>query len=50
MVEGHPEIVARAGADGCHISDIAALRAAAAALKPARILGAGGLATTRTTP
>jgi thiamine-phosphate pyrophosphorylase len=43
VVEGHPDIVARAGADGCHISDVTALRSAAAALKPSRILGAGNL-------
>jgi thiamine-phosphate pyrophosphorylase len=45
IVDGHPEIVARAGADGCHLSDVSALRSAAAAIKPARILGAGGLKT-----
>jgi thiamine-phosphate pyrophosphorylase len=43
VVDGHLDIVARAGADGCHISDAAALRSVAAALKPARILGAGNL-------
>ncbi len=43
VVYGHSEIVARAGADGCHISDVTALRSAAAALKPERILGAGNL-------
>jgi thiamine-phosphate pyrophosphorylase len=43
VVDGHLDIVARAGADGCHISDAPALRSAAAALKPARILGAGNL-------
>ena len=45
IVDGHPDIVARAGADGAHLSDIEAARAAAPALKPARILGAGGLKT-----
>jgi thiamine-phosphate pyrophosphorylase len=43
IVDGHLDIVARAGADGCHIGDVAALRSAAAALKPSRILGAGNL-------
>lgn len=43
VVEGHLDVVARGGADGCHIGDVAALRSAAAALKPARILGAGNL-------
>ena len=43
VVDGHIEIVARAGADGCHISDVTALRSAAAVLKPSRILGAGNL-------
>jgi thiamine-phosphate pyrophosphorylase len=43
IVEGHLDIVARAGADGCHIGDVNALRDAASALKPSRILGAGNL-------
>jgi len=43
ILEEHLEIAARAGADGCHINDVATLRSAAAALKPARILGAGRL-------
>ncbi|MGZ5829275.1 MAG: thiamine phosphate synthase [Xanthobacteraceae bacterium] len=45
IVDGHPEIAIHADADGCHISDISVLRDTAAKLKPARILGAGGLAT-----
>lgn len=45
IIDSYPEIVARAGADGCHLSDIEALRAAAPAIKPGRILGAGGLVT-----
>jgi len=45
IVDGHSDIVARAGADGAHLSDIEALRAAAPALKPSRIVGAGGLKT-----
>jgi thiamine-phosphate pyrophosphorylase len=43
IVDGHPEIVARAGADGCHITGVAGLRDVAPMIKPARILGAGGL-------
>jgi thiamine-phosphate pyrophosphorylase len=45
IVDGHPETVVRAGADGCHVSGTAAVRDAAASIKPARILGAGGLTT-----
>ncbi len=45
IIENHPEIVARSGADGCHLSDIAALEAAVPSIKPQRILGAGGLVT-----
>jgi thiamine-phosphate pyrophosphorylase len=43
VVDGHPEIVARAGADGGHLTGITAFAAALAALKPDRIAGAGGL-------
>jgi thiamine-phosphate pyrophosphorylase len=43
LVEGRPELVGRAGADGAHLTGIAALRAALPALKPDRIAGAGGL-------
>jgi thiamine-phosphate pyrophosphorylase len=43
LVEGRPELVARAGADGAHLTGIEALRAALPALKPDRIAGAGGL-------
>jgi thiamine-phosphate pyrophosphorylase len=43
IVDGHPEIVARAGADGSHLTGITAFAAALAALKPDRIAGAGGL-------
>jgi len=43
VVDGHPEIVARAGADGAHLTGITAFAAALAALKPDRIAGAGGL-------
>jgi thiamine-phosphate pyrophosphorylase len=43
LVDGRPELVARAGADGAHLTGIAVLRAALPALKPGRIAGAGGL-------
>jgi thiamine-phosphate pyrophosphorylase len=44
LLDGHPEIVARAGADGVHISDPRDLAAAIAMLRPQeRIIGAGGL-------
>ena len=43
LVEGRPELVARAGADGAHLTGIEALRAALPLLKPDRIAGAGGL-------
>lgn len=45
LVEGHVELVARAGADGAHLSGIAALEDALPSLKPDRIAGIGGLAT-----
>jgi thiamine-phosphate pyrophosphorylase len=43
LVDGRPEIVARAGADGAHLTGIEALRAALPTLRPGRIVGAGGL-------
>jgi thiamine-phosphate pyrophosphorylase len=43
LVDGRPEIVARAGADGGHLSGSDAFAAALALLKPDRIAGAGGL-------
>jgi thiamine-phosphate pyrophosphorylase len=43
IVDGHPEIVARAGADGSHLTGVTAFAAALATLKPDRIAGAGGL-------
>ena len=45
LVEGHPEIVARGGADGAHLPDVAALEDAMPSLKPDRIAGVGGLET-----
>jgi thiamine-phosphate pyrophosphorylase len=45
LLDGHPDIVARAGADGAHLTGIDAFRAAEATLKPERIAGCGGLET-----
>jgi thiamine-phosphate pyrophosphorylase len=45
LVEGHVELVARAGADGAHLAGIAALEEALPSLKPDRIAGVGGLVT-----
>src|SRR5215831_9930126 len=44
LLDGHPELAARAGADGAHLTGIAALKDALATLKPARIAGCGALA------
>lgn len=45
LIDGHPDIVARAGADGAHLTGIAAMKEAMPSLKPDRIVGVGGLAT-----
>lgn len=45
LVDGHVEIVARGGADGAHLTGIAALEEAQPSLRPDRIAGVGGLAT-----
>jgi len=45
LLDGHPDIVARCGADGAHLAGIDQFRAAFAALKPDRIAGCGGLKT-----
>jgi thiamine-phosphate pyrophosphorylase len=45
LLDGHPDLAARAGADGSHVSGIEALGSAIATLKPARIAGCGGLET-----
>ncbi|MDE2376820.1 MAG: thiamine phosphate synthase [Bradyrhizobium sp.] len=45
LIDGHAELVARAGADGAHLTGIAALEEAIGSLKPDRIAGAGGLVT-----
>lgn len=45
LLDGHVELVARAGADGAHLGNLAALEDALPSLKPDRIAGVGGLAT-----
>ncbi|QOZ66131.1 thiamine phosphate synthase [Bradyrhizobium arachidis] len=45
LVDGHPELVARGGADGAHLPGIAAMKEALPSLKPDRIAGVGGLTT-----
>jgi thiamine-phosphate pyrophosphorylase len=44
LLDGHVELVARAGADGAHLTGLDAFSEAIAQLKPERIAGAGGLA------
>jgi thiamine-phosphate pyrophosphorylase len=45
LLDGHVELVARAGADGAHLTGIEALQEALPTLKPDRIAGIGGLNT-----
>ena len=45
LLGGHADLVARAGADGAHLTGMAAFSAALEQLKPERIVGVGGLAT-----
>jgi thiamine-phosphate pyrophosphorylase len=45
LIDGHAELIARAGCDGAHLSDIDAFSKALACLKPDRIVGCGGLTT-----
>jgi thiamine-phosphate pyrophosphorylase len=45
LLDGHPELVARAGCDGAHLTGIETFEGALSTLKPDRIAGAGGLAT-----
>jgi thiamine-phosphate pyrophosphorylase len=45
LIDGPVELVARAGADGAHLSGIEAMQDALPSLKPDRIAGVGGLAT-----
>jgi thiamine-phosphate pyrophosphorylase len=45
LLDGHVELVARAGADGAHLTGIKALEDALPSLRPDRIAGVGGLTT-----
>ena len=45
LLDGHVELVARAGADGAHLTGIEAMEEALPSLKPDRIAGVGGLST-----
>src|SRR4051794_36871624 len=45
LIDGNVELVARAGADGAHLTGIDALQEALPTLKPDRIAGVGGLST-----
>ena len=45
LLDGHPDLAARAGADGAHLGGIEVFMTALATLKPARIAGCGRLAT-----
>src|SRR5262249_55070567 len=47
ILDGHAELAAVSEADGAHMTGVAALRAAAPKLKPARIAGCGGLVARR---
>ena len=43
LIDGHADLVARAGADGAHLTGMAAFEEALERLKPERIVGVGGL-------
>lgn len=43
LIDGHADLVARAGADGAHLRGLPAIEAGIETLKPARIIGAGEL-------
>jgi thiamine-phosphate pyrophosphorylase len=45
LLDGHVELVARAGADGAHLNGIEVLGEALPSLRPDRIAGVGGLTT-----
>jgi thiamine-phosphate pyrophosphorylase len=45
LLDGRTDLVARAGADGVHLSGLADFAEAMERMKPARIVGVGGLAT-----
>jgi thiamine-phosphate pyrophosphorylase len=44
LLDGRPELVARAGADGAHLTGTEGVKEAIGGLKPERIAGVGGLA------
>jgi thiamine-phosphate pyrophosphorylase len=43
LIDGHPDLVVPSGADGAHVRGVDPLATALARLKPAHIVGAGGL-------
>ncbi len=45
ILDGHADLVARAGCDGAHLTGLAAFGEAAERLRPERIAGCGGLST-----
>jgi thiamine-phosphate pyrophosphorylase len=45
LLDGHTDLVARAGADGVHLSGLTDFAEAMERMKPERIVGVGGLAT-----
>jgi thiamine-phosphate pyrophosphorylase len=45
LLDGHADLVARAGADGAHLTGIEAMQETLPSLKPDRIAGVGGLST-----
>ena len=45
LLDGHPDLVARGGADGAHLTGIEAFNTSLETLKPERIAGCGGLTT-----
>ncbi len=45
LLDGHADLIARAGADGAHLAGLEALEEALPSLKPDRIAGVGGLTT-----
>lgn len=45
ILDGHPQIVARSGADGAHLTGLVAFGESVGSLKPDRIAGIGGLET-----
>jgi thiamine-phosphate pyrophosphorylase len=45
LLDGHPDLIARGGADGAHLTGIDAFSAALEQLKPERIAGVGDLTT-----